>query len=330
MAEEVMTNQLEFKLLNPTEGNFLQHISWNKEELEATLTAIMKDYEGVVYTEDTMKQAKEDRAALNKLDKAIEDRRKEVKSFVMNPYTEFEKEVKEVRALIQKPVGQIDAQIKEYENKLKEEKEQKIRAVYDDKAGELQSIIPFERLFESRWLNQTVSLKKAQDELSTKIETISRDLETIDGLDGKYKLNAKDVYLQSLDLSKALAENKRLLDLEAKLEEEKRRKEEAQRAAEEARRIAEEQRKAEEEKRAAEEAQKAEQVVEVPQVVAPVQEEPQQVEIPQQAEAPQEETPAPVVEEKKYRIRFQATGTRAQLEALTEYMNKNGIEYGRV
>lgn len=39
-------------------------------------------------------------------------------------------------------------------------------------------------------------------------------METIDSLDSKYKLNAKDVYIKTLDLSKALAENKRLADLE--------------------------------------------------------------------------------------------------------------------
>ena len=55
-------------------------------------------------------------------------------------------------------------------------------------------------------------------EIVDKIDTVKTDLETIDSLDSKYKLNAKDVYIKTLDLSKALAENKRLADLEEKLE----------------------------------------------------------------------------------------------------------------
>ena len=320
MAEQ-MENQLEFRLLNPTEGGFLQEIKWNKEELETALAEKMKEYEGVVYTEDTMKQAKLDRAELNKLDKAIEDRRKEVKNYLMNPYTKFEAEVKEVRALIQKPISQIDGQVKAYEAKLKEEKQTKIRAVYEDKAGDLQSIIPFERLFESRWLNQTVALKKAQDELTEKIETIRRDLETIGSIDSKYKLNAKDVYIQTLDLSKALAENKRLTDLEVKLEEERRRKEEeARKREEELRRQAEQ------------EAAAKEQTVEEPVTEEPT-EEPAEVPAEQPAEKHEEQSEEPEqkeevpTEEKRYKIKFQATATRAKLEALVEYMKQNGIEY---
>ncbi len=74
------------------------------------------------------------------------------------------------------------------------------------------------KIFDSRYLNQTYKLATAQKEIVDKIDTVKTDLETIDSLDSKYKLNAKNVYIKTLDLSKALAENKRLADLEEKLE----------------------------------------------------------------------------------------------------------------
>lgn len=100
--------KMEFRLINPTEGSFLREIKWNKEELEAAVKQKIAAYENVVYTEDNMKQAKADRAELNKLTKAIEDRRKKVKNIIMEPYTAFENEIKEVLELIAEPVEIID------------------------------------------------------------------------------------------------------------------------------------------------------------------------------------------------------------------------------
>lgn len=114
---EAEPGHMEFRLINPTEEGFLKKIQWNKEELEEAIRAKIAAYQNVVYTEDSMKQAKADRAELNKLVKAIEDRRKKVKEIVNAPYATFEVEVKEVLKLIQEPAGMIDRQIKEMEKK---------------------------------------------------------------------------------------------------------------------------------------------------------------------------------------------------------------------
>lgn len=318
-----------------------------------------------------MKQAKADRAELNKLTKAIEERRKMVKKIINEPYDVFEAELKEILALIQEPVGIIDRQVKAFEDQQKEEKKRSIQKSYDEVIGDLAEVLPFERVFDIRYLNQTYKLATAQAEVKAKVEKVRTDLETIDSLESKYKLNAKDVYIKTLDLSKALAENKRLSDLEEKLEAEKRRKaqEEAERKrlAEERRKAEEERAKAEEEQRKALEAQKraeqesaskqpeivteqAENVIESresvtepaqnvsngaedgtfpwengsePVVAGAVQSGEQQVSV---AVDPFE----PKQEEKRYRTKFCAVGTRAQLQKLIEYMNENNIEYGRI
>lgn len=260
----VPAGKMEFRLINPTEDGFLRRIQWNKEELEAAVRAKIAGYENVVYTEENIKAAKNDRAELNKLIKAIEERRKQVKNIINEPYAVFEAELKEITALINEPVALIDQQVKAFEEKQKEEKKAAIKATYDENIGDLAEVLPFEKIFDSRYLNQTYKLATAQKEIVDKIDTVKTDLETIDSLDSKYKLNAKDVYIKTLDLSKALAENKRLADLEEKLEADKRRKaeEEAERKRQEEirkQKEAEEQakREAEEEERKAAEAKKA-------------------------------------------------------------------------
>lgn len=71
----VPAGKMEFRLINPTEDGFLRRIQWNKEELEAAVRAKIAGYENVVYTEENIKAAKNDRAELNKLIKAIEERK---------------------------------------------------------------------------------------------------------------------------------------------------------------------------------------------------------------------------------------------------------------
>ena len=406
VVSEVAVTQpekMEFRLINPTEDGFLRVIKWNKEELEAAVRHKIAAYQNVVYTEDNMKQAKADRAELNKLTKAIEERRKMVKKIINEPYEVFEAELKEILALIQEPVGIIDRQVKAFEDQQKEEKKKNIRSAYDEVIGDLGQVLPFEKVFDSRYLNQTYKLTTAQSDIKEKVEKVRTDLETIDSLESKYKLNAKDVYIKTLDLSKALAENKRLSDLEEKLEAEKRRKaeEEAER-----KRLAEERKKAEEEKAKAEEEKrkalgdqrKAEEEIHTKEAAASVENLPfdvsrsgnsvseSQATVIKQPEnvikgqengaesalnvssgaengtlpwesgsgpvsamgraiqsteqqafaaaidpfAQQQTAEPPKVEEKRYKTRFYAKGTRAQLEMLIQFMNDNGIEYGRI
>lgn len=328
-TEVVPAGKMEFRLINPTEDGFLRRIQWNKEELEAAVRAKIASYENVVYTEENIKAAKNDRAELNKLIKAIEDRRKQVKKIINEPYAIFESELKEILALINEPVGLIDQQVKAFEEKQKEEKKAAIKATYDENIGDLADVLPFEKIFDIRYLNQTFKLATAQEEVKGKIDTVKTDLETIDSLDSKYKLNAKDVYIKTLDLSRALAENKRLADLEEKLEAEKKRKEE-----EEAERKRQEAQKKEFQEPAVEpvepqsEMGRAIESIErsafAQAVAGDVQSEPGE-----QAVDPFAPKAEPK-QEKKFRVRFYADGTKEQLAKLVEFMNENNIKYGKI
>ena len=86
----VVPGKMEFRLISPTESNFLKHIEWNKEELLAAVRSKVALYEGIVYTEETVKTAKNDRAELNNLVKAIDERRKKVKEVINQPSVAFD------------------------------------------------------------------------------------------------------------------------------------------------------------------------------------------------------------------------------------------------
>lgn len=142
----VVPGKMEFRLISPTESNFLKHIEWNKEELLAAVRSKVALYEGIVYTEETVKTAKNDRAELNNLVKAIDERRKKVKEVINQPYAEFEKELKEITDLIKKQSAEIDEQVKAFETAEKEEKRAKIMEAYEKAVGNLAEILPFSKV----------------------------------------------------------------------------------------------------------------------------------------------------------------------------------------
>lgn len=359
--------KMELRLINPNESEFLKHIEWNADEIRQRVQEMMAEYKNVIYTEDSMKTAKADRATLNKFKKVIEDKRKEVKRRCMEPYEAFEKEIKGILQLIEEPISLIDSQIKGYEEAEKEKKRKLLEESYRAEIGDMAEILPFEKVFDPRFLNQSVSAKKGAETIAMTISRVRSDLETIDGLDSKYKLNAKYVYIKTLDLSAAIAEERRLRELEERLEAQRREREEAERRRleeeaarkreqeerEEAERLARE--KAAAEARAAAEAAEAEQesVQEDPEPeAAPAQEEdPGRPDSGDPGEEPQagEEAPAeqaepeepknqdepeeapPVIQaEKKYKATFCVIGTLDQIKALRSYMLENGIEFGKV
>lgn len=219
-----MDEKMEIRLVNPTEDGFLQKIDWNKAELEANVRSIVEAYQGLVYTEDTVSDAKNDRAALRKLLNEIEDRRKLVKKKCMEPYEVFENDLKDVTVLIKEQISIIDGQVKEYENGVKEEKKARLQDVYAETIGELAEVLPFERVFETQYLNVSFKESKAATEIQEKIQRVKSDLAAIDALDSKYKLNAKDVYVRTLDMSQAMAENARLIKFEEQMEADRKRK----------------------------------------------------------------------------------------------------------
>lgn len=61
--------------LRVNEVTIPEKISFNYEELKAELTEKVAFYETLVYTDDQVKEAKADRATLNKLKKTLNDER---------------------------------------------------------------------------------------------------------------------------------------------------------------------------------------------------------------------------------------------------------------
>lgn len=212
---------------------FPEVIQFNYEELKAEITSKVEMYKNLVYTgSDQIKDAKADRAALNKLIKAMSDERIRIKKDCLKPYDEFERKIRELTDIVNEPVQLIDKQIKEYEQTLKEEKRKEIEALFETIG--FQAFVKLEMIWDEKWLNASVSMKSIEEKMRDRMYQISTDMLTLNRL-SEYAFEAVAVYKETLDMNRSIAEAQRMSDIaKQKAETEARKKQEEERRAKEA------------------------------------------------------------------------------------------------
>lgn len=206
---------MQIEIYTPSQGEALAPVQWNYLELKAQLTQALANYKGRIYTEDSIGDAKKDRAGLNKLADAIDGKRKEMKAFYLKPYEEFETQAKELTALVKTQAAEIDAQVKAFDEARKAEKQEHIKAIYREVVGDLSELVPYEKLHNPKWLNVGFSAKNIEAEIVEKTESIRAALASIDALGlpddvGSVTAQIKRAYLRDFDLAAALAEKDRI------------------------------------------------------------------------------------------------------------------------
>ena len=273
------------------------------QEIDKRIAAL--DLDKQLVTEDTKKAVKDTRAMLNKELKDFEEQRKRIKEQVVTPYEAFEKAYKTfIKEKYEKADGILKVKIDEFDNRLKADKEARIRAYFTELCQDNNiDFLPFERLGLKIGLSD--SDKSLKDLVNTNIDNVVKSLEFIESLTDpdEYKAEILADYKQTLDVMRSINNAKyRKQQREAELQ-----RLEAQKAAAEQARLAAEARAKE---------------------VAPLQA-PEEVPPPaiQEAPAPPQEAPAPAPQEEILHYTLGVSGTRVQLRALRQFLETNNINY---
>lgn len=217
-----------------------EKIDFNYEELKAELTSKVSFYETLVYTDDQIKDAKADKANLNKLKRALNDERIRREKEYMQPFNVFKAQINEIIGIIDKPIAVIDEQVKAFDEKRKAEKQKAIEELFATIG--FQNFVTLEKIQDPKWLNASVSMKSIEDQMRSKMYEIGNGVLTLSQLP-EFGIEATEVFKETLDINKAILEAKRMSEIaKAKAEAEARRKAEEERKAQE--RAAEEQRAA--------------------------------------------------------------------------------------
>lgn len=205
-------------------------IDFNYEELKNEISAKAHDYEVMVYTEDKIKEAKADKAALNKLKKALNDERIKQEKEYMKPFTEFKSRVNEIIGIIDKPVAIIDAQVKEFEEKRVQTKKEQIQTYWQEIENK-PFFLKLENIWNPKWTNATYKMSDIETEINERITGVNTDVKTLESL-SEFSFEALEYYKTSLDLGASIAEGQRLSNIQkAKEEAERKKQEEAERKA---------------------------------------------------------------------------------------------------
>lgn len=179
-------------------------IDFNFDEIKARLEDEMNFYTGMIFTEDTKKEAKTTVAELRKLKKTMDDRRKEVKETYMSPYVEFESKVKELCALVDKPIDLINQQINDFDKKRIEERRVLISNIYKENISGMEEFLPLEKIYNQKWENATTTQKSITDDIQAHVLNVKNDLETIRSLQSEFEGKGIETYKKTLRLADAV------------------------------------------------------------------------------------------------------------------------------
>lgn len=188
--------------------------SWDFTMLKAELQYQVDKYAGIIYTDETVKEAKNDRATLNKVKKAISDAEKTYKTKCLEPYEAVKPQIKELIDLVENQRVLIDATVKDFENRQKLEKEQSVRQYYDRKAivlGELAEPL-YVKLFDSKWTNASTSKVKYEEAVQIAINKAEADIAEIKLWNSPFVDTLIEVYVSTLSVEMAMKKNTELIE----------------------------------------------------------------------------------------------------------------------
>lgn len=231
-----MSEAVEAEIIEPEEASELTVtyspavIEANFDALEAHVRRLVADYEGATYDmgkDENVKAAKRDRAYLNGIAKEIDERRKAVSREYTKPLAAFEDRCKAVAGIAKQAADGIKAQLDEAEEERQQRAYAKLREHYEEFAGLLTPVVPYERFHERQWLNKTFGEAKAFKALEEKVSSLAQDWETLKAqFEGEpFYDEAERELFATLDLGaaisaahKAAEERQRIAELKAAME----------------------------------------------------------------------------------------------------------------
>lgn len=143
----------------------------NLEAVKQGLTVLAQNYKGIIVTDDDerYKEAKEQRAEINKIIKAVDDERKRIKKLYEAPLKTFEAQVKEVVAIADEAAMELDSNIKAVEQLRRDKKLEKVNQLIEEHSeGYRVQMI-------DRWLNQTYKVSQIIDDIKSQVREIKQE-----------------------------------------------------------------------------------------------------------------------------------------------------------
>ena len=287
-----MPESFELALLTDIQSSLPEKIEFNYSEALEWVGEIEDTYGNLAVTndKDSIANAKEVKANINRVSKGLSDWRISVKKELLKPLEEFEAQCKTLSNRLTAVSGTIDAQLKEIESREREAKMSELKAYYMEEVAEAEEYLPWDVVCDVRWGNKTFKIEDAKKEIEEAVNNLRNDLSIIRGLESKYEAELLETYRECHNLRRVMEKDRAL----------------------KARQKAEEQRKAAEVEDTFEEDEPSFDEPPKPAYEAPIR--------------PVVEEKKP----KLYTLRFEVTMTLQQANDLKAFFTESGIKYKKI
>ena len=110
----------------------LGEIESNMKEVKRYVENLNNYYKNITFTEETIKEAKEEKAKINKFKSEVANYRKNIVAEYNKPIKIFEDTSKETEKILTKTYTTINSQVANYEDIKKQRKEQEIKEYFEE------------------------------------------------------------------------------------------------------------------------------------------------------------------------------------------------------
>jgi hypothetical protein len=132
-------------------------------------------------TKENIKSTKKTLATVNKAVKRLNDERIRVKKLVLAPYEAFAEQVKEIETIVKTADERVRQQVRDMEEAEREGKKEALCEIYEKRIQlyDFARIMTFDDWLEPQHLNKTVTLTKAEKDMTDWLEKVERDIATL-------------------------------------------------------------------------------------------------------------------------------------------------------
>lgn len=193
-------------------------ITSNLKEVAEQIKAAADEYRGIVITEDAVADGKKLLASLRKEKTALDDDRKRIKKAWLKPFEDWEREAKKVIALYDEPEAELKKQLDDYEADRRAAKQETIKEIYTEAAGEWSEYIPLTRIYNPKWENATYSTDQIRADVESEARKAEMMVGTIKSLRKKYEAEGLETLKRTGDMQAAIDKMTEMEDQERAIE----------------------------------------------------------------------------------------------------------------
>lgn len=146
----------------------------NYEALQQQLSELLKDFNGLVVTDENLKSVEQTKTNLKKLKDEFNNKRKQVKREYNIPYDDFKRDIDGLISQVDQVFVPIDNKIKVLKEKQREERKQHVLELISGMSKEY-GVKSEDVPFNEKWTNKSLSKIQLTRDISDALKTVKRE-----------------------------------------------------------------------------------------------------------------------------------------------------------